>query len=121
MATARSLKKSFKVDLNRNVDGQTLDGLTMLNLHCGVSDPSMTREALSCIFFRDAGVPAPRTVFAELFLTVPGKHDKELVGVDTLVEQVNKVFLKRHFGDGSGMLLKPEGLQGAACWTKQIA
>lgn len=121
MATARSLKKSFKVDLNRNVDGQTLDGLTMLNLHCGVSDPSMTREALSCIFFRDAGVPAPRTVFAELFLTVPGKYDKELVGVYTLVEQVNKVFLKRHFGDGSGLLLKPEGLQGAACWTKQIA
>ncbi len=30
----------------------------------------------------------------------------------TLVEQVNKVFLKRHFGDGTGLLLKPEGLQG---------
>ncbi len=112
MATARSLKKSLKIDLNKYVEGQKLDGLTMLNLHCGVSDPTQAREALSYAFFRDAGVPTPRTSFAELTLTVPGKYDKELVGVYTLVEQVNKGFLKRHFQDGTGMLLKPEGLQG---------
>lgn len=112
MATARSLKKSFKFDLNRNVTGQKLDGQTMLNFNCGVSDPTLAREALSYAYFRDAGVPAPRTSFAELTLTVPGKYDKELVGVYTVVEQVNKGFLKRHFKDGSGLLLKPEGLQG---------
>jgi spore coat protein H len=112
MATARALKKSLKLDLNKNVEGQKLDGLTMLNFHCGVSDPSRAREALSYAFFRDAGVPAPRTSFAELTLTVPGKYDKELVGVFTVTEQVNKGFLKRHFKDGKGMLLKPEGLQG---------
>lgn len=112
MATARSLKKSLKLDLNRNVEGQKLDGLTKLNLHCGVSDPTKSREALSFAFFRDAGVPAPRTAIAELTLTVPGKFDKEFVGVYTLTEQVNKGFLKQHFQDGSGMLLKPEGLQG---------
>lgn len=112
MATARSLKKSMKLDFNRNLDGQKLDGLTMLNLHCGVSDPTRSREALSFDFFRDAGVPAPRTCFAELTLTVPEKYDRELVGLYTVTEQVNKGFLKRHFGDGKGMLLKPEGLQG---------
>ena len=112
MATAQSLKKSMKIDLNRFVDGQKFDGLTMLNLHCGVSDPTMTREALSCVFFRDAGVPVARTIFAELLLTVSGKYDKEFVGVYTLTEQVNKAFLTRHFGDSSGLLLKPEGLQG---------
>lgn len=112
MATARSLKRSMKLDLNRHVKGQKLDGLTMVNLHCGVSDLSRAREALSYAFFRDAGVPAPRTSFAELILTVPGKYDQELVGVYTLVEQINKGFLKRHFQDGTGMLLKPEGLQG---------
>ena len=111
MATARALKRSLKIDLNRNVD-QKLDGLTMLNFNCGVSDPTKAREAFAFAFFRDAGVPAPRTAFAELTLTVPGKYDKELVGVYTVVEQVNKGFLKRHFGDGRGMLLKPEGLQG---------
>lgn len=112
MATARSLKKSFKIDLNRHVAGQKLDGLTMLNLHCGVSDPTRAREAFSFATFRDLGVPAPRTSFAELTLTVPGKYDQELVGVYTVTEQVNKAFLKRHFQDGTGMLLKPEGLQG---------
>jgi spore coat protein H len=112
MATAQSLKKSLKFDLNKHVEEQKLDGLTMLNFHCGVSDPSRAREALSYAFFRDAGVPAPRTSFAELTLTVPGKYDKEFVGVYTLVEQVNKGFLKRHFKDGKGMLLKPEGLHG---------
>jgi spore coat protein CotH len=116
MATAKSLKKSMKLDLNRNVDGQKLDGLTMLNLHCGVSDPTKAREAFSYSFFREAGIPAPRTAFAELILTVPGKYDKEYVGIYTLTEQVNKGFLKHHFKDGSGMLLKPEGLQGGPAY-----
>lgn len=112
MATARSLKKSLKLDLNKYAAGQNLDGLTKLNLHCGVSDPSRAREAMSFAFCREAGVPAPRTSFAELTLTVLGKYDKEPVGVYTLTEQVNKGFLERHFQDGTGMLLKPEGLQG---------
>jgi spore coat protein H len=116
LATARSLKRSMKFDLNRNVKGQKLDGLTMLSFNCGVSDPSRAREALSYAFFRDAGVPASRTAFAELTLTVPGKYDKELVGVYTVVEQVNKRFLKRHFKDGTGMLLKPEGLHGGLAY-----
>ena len=44
MATAQSLKKSMKLDLNKHVDGQKLDGLTMLNLHCGVSVPFIARK-----------------------------------------------------------------------------
>ncbi|MEQ1903239.1 MAG: CotH kinase family protein [Pirellulaceae bacterium] len=112
MATMRLLKKSLKIDLNRNVSGQKLDGLTMLNLNCGITDPTFTRETISYWFLREVGVPAPRTAFAQLLLTVPEKYEAELVGTYTLVEQVNKSFLKHHFGDGSGMLLKPEGLQG---------
>lgn len=111
MATNGSLKKSFKLDLNRHAKGQNIDGLTMLNLHCGVSDSTLSRETLSCLFFRDVGVPAPRTTFAELFLTIPDQYEKEYVGLYTVTEQVNKEFLLRHYGDASGMLLKPEGLQ----------
>ncbi len=110
MATAGALKKSLKLDFDRFVDNQKLDGLTMVNLHCGVSDPSMSRESMSFQFFRDAGIPAPRTCFAEVSLTVPGRYERELVGVYTVTEQVNKAFLERHFGDGTGLLLKPENL-----------
>ncbi|MCY2966915.1 MAG: CotH kinase family protein [Planctomycetota bacterium] len=100
------------IDLNRHVKGQKLDGLAMLNFNSGVSDPTRTREAMSYAFFRDAGLPAPRTSFVELALSVPDRYDQELVGVFTLVEQVGKAFLEKHFQDGRGMLLKPEGLQG---------
>src|SRR5690606_8161641 len=54
----------------------------------------------------------PRTAFAEVTLSVAGKHDGEPLGLYTIVEQVNKPFLKAHFGDGGGLLLKPEGIRG---------
>lgn len=112
MASATKLKRSIKIDLNRHVKGQTFAGLKMLNLNNNVTDPSRAREALAYDFFRAVGVPAPRTAFAEVTLTVPGKYDKELLGLYTVVEQVDKTFLKAHFKDGKGLLLKPEGLQG---------
>jgi spore coat protein CotH len=112
MASAQALKKPLKLDFNRNVKGQKLDGLTRVNLHTGVSDPSRLREALSYALFHDLGVPVPRTAFAEVYLTVPDQYDHELVGVYTLVEEVNKTFLAREFGEGADMLLKPEGLTG---------
>lgn len=111
LATARSLKRSLKIDLNRHKPDQKLEGQTMFNLHTGVSDPSKVREAFSYAFFRDVGIVAPRTNFAELTVAIPGKYEKEFVGVYTLTEQVNKVFLAKHFQSGKGMLLKPEGLQ----------
>lgn len=112
LTASRGLKKSIKFDLDRHVADQALDGLKKFNLNCGVTDPSQTREALSYAFFRAAGVPAPRTAYAELTLTIPGRYDKELVGFYTVVEQIDKGFLARHFKNGKGMLLKPEGLQG---------
>lgn len=112
MAAIKSLKKSFKVDFNRHNKGQSLNGLKMINMHCNVSDPTQAREAMSYAFFREAGVPASRTAFAELTISVTGKYEQEFVGVYTVVEQVDEEFLTRHFKDGTGMLLKPEQLQG---------
>ena len=112
MVAGQGLKRPLKIDINRHQEKQRLDGLTMLNLHTNATDPTRTREAFAFGVFRDAGVPAPRTVFAELRWTVPGQYDRELAGLYTLTEQVNARFLKRHFGDGSGLLLKPENLQG---------
>ncbi len=112
MASSRGLKRPLKIDLRRHVAGQHFHGLRKLNLNNGVTDPSKAREVLSYAVFRAAGVPAPRTAFAEVTLSVPGKYDREFVGLYTLVEQVDRVFLERHFKSGKGLLLKPEGLQG---------
>lgn len=112
MASAGGLRRSLKIDLNRHDAGQHFRGLKKINLNNGITDPARAREALAFAVFRSAGVPAPRTAFAELTLTVPGKYDREYVGLYTLVEQVDRTFLKDRFGGTGGLLLKPEGLRG---------
>lgn len=112
MAAARSLKRNFKVDLNRYVDDQNYQGLKAINLHAGAVDTTKMREALAYSVFRNAGVPAPRTAFAEVTLTVPGKYDKEYLGLYVVIEHIDKTFLKQHFKNAKGMLLKPERIRG---------
>lgn len=108
---ARTVKKSFKIDLDRAGGDGRFGASRTINLHCGVTDPTKCREAIGYEVYRAAGVPAPRTALAEVRLTVPGKHDKELLGVYTVVEEVDKPFLKDHFGSDKGLLMKPEGLR----------
>jgi spore coat protein H len=112
MMSARQAKRSLKLDFDRYGNQQTLHGKKKLNLNSGVMDPTKAREALAYQVFRQAGVPCPRTSLAEVTLTVPGKFDRELLGAYTVVEQVDKQFLKAHFGSSKGLLLKPEGIRG---------
>ncbi|MSR31742.1 MAG: hypothetical protein EXR99_09580 [Gemmataceae bacterium] len=112
MVSSRLSKRSLKIDLDRFDASLAFHGLTKLNLNSSVMDPSKIREALAFEVFRAAGVMAPRTAFAEVFITVPGKFDKEFLGLYTLVEQVDEEFLKRNFQNGKGLLLKPEGIRG---------
>src|SRR5262249_34748028 len=86
---------------------QHFQGLSTLNLHPGVMDPSRAREALACSVFRAAGVPAPRTAYVEVSLTVPGRYDKEYLGLYTLTENVDTHFLADRFGTDKGLLMKP--------------
>src|SRR5262249_1098210 len=65
------------------------------------------REVLAYSVFRATRVPAPRTAFAEVTLTVPGKYDKEYVGLYAVVEGVDKRFLEDRFGSGKGLLMRP--------------
>src|SRR5262249_51647080 len=108
MAARNSLKKSFKLDFNQFVKKQKLFGLTKLNLNNNALDGSQIREAISYEIFRQAGVPAPRTAFARVYLTVPGQYDKKYLGMYTIVEQVDERFLQNHFASKDGLLLKPE-------------
>ena len=43
---------------------------------------------------------------------MPGKYDKEHVGVYMVVESVDKNFLKLHYKNNTGLLMKPERLRG---------
>ena len=111
MASAGGLKRSFLVDLDRGRHAE-FHGLHAMQLQSGALDPTKAREALAFALFREAGVPAPRTALAEVTLTVPGEHEKAYLGLYTLVEPVDRAFLKSRFGTDRGLLVRPQGLRG---------
>jgi spore coat protein CotH len=101
-------KRSLKLDLNHFVKGRKLAGLTKLNLHSNVTDASAMIESIAYRLYRDAGVPAPRTSYAQVYLTVPPERDHAYVGLYSLVEDVDKDFAKDRFGGGGkGAIFKP--------------
>jgi spore coat protein CotH len=108
--------KPFSTNLKVKTDlfGGKADwnGVETLNFNFGARDPSLMREALAYAIFREAGVPASRTAYAEITFTVPGLHENAKAGVFTVVENVNKQFLKRTLPPGTGLLMKPEGTRG---------
>jgi spore coat protein CotH len=107
MESRNSLKRSLKIDLNKYVKGQKIAGVTKLNLHNNVTDASWMNEVLSHRLFRDAGVPAPRTAYARVYVTVPGQYDKKYFGLYSIVEDVDRHFAEERFGSKDGMIYKP--------------
>jgi spore coat protein H len=107
MTSRNSLKRPLKVDLNHGFKGRRLGGVTTLNLHNNVNDPSGMNEPLSYRLFRDAGVPSARTAYAQVYLTVPGKYTNQYVGVYSIVENVDNNFTRSRFGTKRGVLFKP--------------
>ena len=102
----RTGKYSFKLDFSEYRKGVLFRGLKKLNLNNSLSDPSMLREALSYELFREAGVFCSRTGFARVSLQI-GPQRSKVLGLYTIVEQVDKRFLKNRYGDSKGLLLKP--------------
>ena len=101
------LKRPLKVDLNKYVKVQRLAGVTKLNLHNNVTDASWMNEVLSYQLYRDADVPAPRSDYAKIYVTVPGKFERKYFGLYSLVEDVDKRFTAQHFATKKGALFKP--------------
>jgi hypothetical protein len=100
-------KRSFKVDLNRFVKGQKLGGLDQLIFNNLVWDYSYLSDALAYEFFRDAGVPAPRTAYAWLTASVAGQWDRKPLGLYVMVEPVDKEFVLERIGSRHTPVFKP--------------
>ena len=104
----KTLRVPFKIDFNRFVPGQHFHGLASINLHNNAFDHSQMREHLAYAIFREANLPASRTAYAKVFLTIPGKYDHKEIGLYSIVEEVDKEFLKSRFPSTKGLLMKPE-------------
>jgi spore coat protein CotH len=100
-------KRSLKVDLNKFEKGQKIANITTLNFHNCITDASWMNEVLSYRLFRDAEVPAPRTAFARVYVTVPGKYERKYFGLYSLIENPDKNFAEELFGTKKGALFKP--------------
>jgi hypothetical protein len=98
---------SYKIDFKEFNQELEFRGLTKINLNNNVTDPSLLREALSYELFREAGIPCSRIGFARVRGTVSGKFDQKMLGLYSVVEQVDKRFLKDRYGSDEGLLLKP--------------
>ena len=107
MQSRGSLKRSLKVDFNKFVKGQKLAGISKLNFHNNVTDASWMNEVLSHRLFRDAGVPASRTAYARVYVTVAGKFNKKYFGLYSLVEDVDNNFAEENFATKKGAIFKP--------------
>jgi spore coat protein CotH/DNA-directed RNA polymerase specialized sigma24 family protein len=105
LASLCAPKRSFKVDLNKIVKGQKLGGVDELVFNCLYWDYSCLYEALGYEFYRDAGVPAPRTAYAWLTATVEGR--RKPLGLYLMVEQVGDEFAKERFGSKKTPIFKP--------------
>ncbi|MBL9134898.1 MAG: CotH kinase family protein [Verrucomicrobiales bacterium] len=111
-ASRGGLKRPFKLDIHRGHKGRTLHGAKELWLNNNVNDATQFREALAYEVYRTVGLAAPRTAFARVQLTISGEFTNRILGLYTVVEAVDRDFLKAHFEDSRGLLVKPERLQG---------
>ncbi len=109
--TANSVKRPLKIQFDK-FGAQPYQGHSTIELHAMPLDTWKVREVLANALFRAAGVPAPQTAFAEVTLTVPGKHDKVYLGLYTAVEGIDGRFLSERLGSDKGLLMRPYKMRG---------
>ena len=102
-----ALNRAYKVDLNKFAPGQKLGGLDELTFNSLVWDYSCLGEALAYEFFREAGVPAPRTAYAWLSASVTTQWEQKPLGLYLMVEVVDNKFAAERFGSKATPLFKP--------------
>lgn len=111
LGAIRSYRKSFKVDLDEHVKGQALAGRSIFNLGNLSADFTCLSDTLAYEFYRDAGVPAPRTAFARVFLSIAGQETNRLLGPYIMVENPDGEWARDAFGVKGVALFKPVTLE----------
>ncbi|MCC7245403.1 MAG: CotH kinase family protein [Saprospiraceae bacterium] len=93
-------KIPLKIDLNAFAPGQDYDGVKKFNLNNSLNDSTHMRIAMSYYIYRKMGIRGPRTAFTKVYI------NNVFQGLYTIVEQVDKNFLRNYFADDEGTLYK---------------
>lgn len=96
---AAGSKKPLNVTTDAFVPGLSIDGIDVLNFNNNWNDPTQLREALA-LRLLGAYMPVSRFTFARL--TVNGR----VVGLYTVVEQVNSEWAGHWYGEDDGLVVK---------------
>ncbi|HYB85436.1 MAG TPA: CotH kinase family protein [Streptosporangiaceae bacterium] len=102
-------KKSWRITLDEAGPGNRLAGMVRINLKAMYNDPSQMREALAWRLFAKADVPAPRHTYGKL------AFDDAYRGLFSVIEQVDKRFLKDNFGENHRGNLYKTGCRDIGC------
>lgn len=94
------IKPGLRVDFDRYTTDQKFLGLKSFILRNNTQDASNMRERLSMLLFRRLGLPASREAHTKLYV------NNVFAGVYTIVESVDKDFVKRNFGEDGGWIFK---------------
>src|SRR5262249_22685852 len=97
-ASRSSVKPGLRLDFNRYTTDQTFLGLKSVVLRNNVMEPAMINERLTMLLYGRLGVPVSREAPAKLFV------NGEYAGLYTIVESVDKNFLKNWYGENDGYL-----------------
>jgi CotH kinase protein len=91
-------KPGLRVDFDRYTTDQKFLGLKSFILRNNTQDASGMRERLSMLMFRRMGMVAEREAHARLFI------NNVYSGLYTIVESIDKTFLKKQFAEDDGHL-----------------
>ena len=78
-------------------------------------------EVLAYRLYRDAGALAPRTTYAQVYLTVEGQREKRYLGLYSVSENVDENFADDRFGTRKGAIFKPSTQELFTDWGSDWA
>lgn len=107
LESLRSYRRPFKIDLAKHQKGRSFGGRRQFNLGNLAADTTCMGDLLGYEFFRDAGVPAPRTALGRVFLDVEGRETNRFLGPYVLVENPDADWARERFGVPGVALFKP--------------
>lgn len=95
-----SQKKSFKISFNEYVSGRRYQGVKKINLNGEHNDPTLIREKLFYDTWKKAGMVERRTSFVRVYI------NHAYYGLYTNLEEMDKDWLQKVYGEKSGNLYK---------------
>ncbi len=95
-----SKKKSFKISFNEYASGRRYQGVKKINLNAEHNDPTLIREKLFYDTWVNSGMVERRTSFVRMYI------NNMYYGLYTNLEEFDKDWLQRVFGEKSGNLYK---------------